>query len=467
MKIGLVGPTSVEWSLPFDSQRTVNLYPVLDKMGKEVAALYGTPGLELFSSAGFGPIRGEYFTAAGRAFAVSSNVLYEIGADGSATSRGTLNSFLGAVSIEENGFQLGICDGTDFYIFTFATNVFAQVTDPDLPNPAATVTFIDGYFVINQGGTGKFYISALYDGTVWDPLDFATAESSPDELIRVMNAVGVLWLFGTKTTEIWTNTGASSFPFERTAGGKMETGIIAPLTTVPVDNSIFWVGRDAYGSGVVYRATGYNAQRVSTNAIERIIQESGSQSDMVAYTYQENGHIFYVLTGGGLPTTLVYDISTQMWHERAYLTESGQFEQHIGSCSMFAFDKQLVGSRIDGKIYWMSKDFYSDGDNPLVAERIYTYVSDEAQRIRYNRLEIGFETGVGLQTGQGSDPVCTLSLSKDGARTWTNPIPCSIGKVGRYFTTVAFRRLGVAKSITFKLRISDPVKRAIVGSYLT
>lgn len=466
MRIGIVGPTSQERSLPFDAQRTVNLYPVLDKMGKEVAALYGTPGLSLFATAGSGPIRGSYATAGGRAFVVSGATLYELSTSGAATSRGTLNSSTGAVTIDENGFQLGVCDGTDFYIFTFATNVFAEVTDPQLPSPAATVTFIDGYFVINKGGTGEFYLSALYDGTSWAALDFATAESSPDELLRVINAVGTLWLLGTKTTEIWTNTGASSFPFERTAGGKIETGIHAALTAVPVDNTLFWLGADAYGAGVVYRAQGYSAQRISTNAIERIIQATANPEDMRAYTYQEDGHVFYVLTGGGLETTLVYDISTQLWHERAYLNTDGEFEQQLGVCGMFFNNKQIVGSRLNGEVYEMSQEFYSDNGNEIAAERIYTYVSDENKRIRYNRLEIGFETGVGLQTGQGSDPVCTLSLSKDGARTWTDPQPCSIGRAGQYFTTVAFRRLGVAKSLTFKLRITDPVKRAITGSYL-
>ena len=70
MKIGIVGPTNQERSLPFDAERSVNLYPVFDKMGKEVAAMYGTPGLDLFSTAGTGPIRGAYSTAGGRAFVV-------------------------------------------------------------------------------------------------------------------------------------------------------------------------------------------------------------------------------------------------------------------------------------------------------------------------------------------------------------------------------------------------------------
>lgn len=465
MKIGLVGGSNQERSLPLDAERTINLYPVFDKSGKEVSALYGTPGLSLFATAGEGPIRGEFSAANGRAFVISSSFFYEISSAGIETLLGSLDSSSGIVSIEENGFQLAICDGTKVYVFTYATNVFVKVTDADLPS-AGTLTFIDGYFVITKNSSGSFYISTLYDGTAWAPLDFATAESSPDELLRVYNAVGQLWLFGTKTTEIWTNTGASAFPFERISGAKMETGILSPHSAVAVDNSIFWIGRDNIGSGIVYRAQGFSPQRISTNAIELLIQQAPMPSTLRAYTYQQDGHTFYVITGGGLSTTLVYDISTQLWHERAYLNSFGQFEQHLGACSMYAFGYQLVGSRADGKIYKMSLDLYSDNGREIASERIYTHLSDENKRNRFNQLEISMETGVGLQSGQGIDPQITLWISRDGGRTFSNGYTTSFGPVGRYLTRAVFRKLGTAYEITFKIRITDPVKRSLIGSYL-
>lgn len=465
MKIGLVGASSQERSLPYDAQRTINLYPIFDKQGKEVSALYGTPGLSLFVTAGSGPIRGEFASANGRAFAVSGSGLYEITASSTATLLGSLSSTDGIVSIDENGIQLGICDGENVYILTYATNVFAIVSDVDLPS-AGTITFIDGYFVITANDSGKFYISALYNGTSWAALDFATAESSPDELLRAINAVGQLWLLGTFTSEIWTNTGASAFPFERIAGAKMEVGILAPHTAIAVDNSLFWVGRDKIGSGVVYRAQGFTPQRISTNAIELLLQQAPSPDTLRAYTYQQDGHTFYLITGGGMNTTLVYDISTKLWHERAYLNQLDAFEPHLGSCAMFAFNRQLVGSRLNGKIYTMSLDIYSDDGDEMAAERIYTHLSDEGRRIRYSKLEIAMETGVGLQTGQGSDPQITLWLSKDGGKTYSTSYTTSFGAVGKYQTRAVFRRLGIAAQMTFKIRITDPVKRVLIGSYL-
>jgi hypothetical protein len=465
MKIGLVGPSYQERSLPFDAQRSVNLFPVFDEQGKEVAALYGTPGLSQFASCGSGPVRAEFRAANGRAFVVSGSGLYELDSSGMETLLGSLNSTSSIVSMEENGLQLAICDGADLYIFTYATDVFTQVTDTDLP-VCGVVTFIDGYFVVNEVGTGKFFISSLYDGLTWDALDFATAESSPDSLNSVNNAVGQLWLLGEKTGEIWTNTGDSAFPFQRIAGAKMEVGIAGAHTAESLDNSLIWVGQDNIGSGTVYKAQGFTPQRISTSAIELRIQSATNKQNMRSFTYQEDGHVYYVLTGGGLETSLCIDLITEQWHERAYLNSDGEFEQHLASCSMFAFDKHLVGDRRNGKIYEMSLDYYDDNGDALASERTYTHISNEGKRIRYNALEIGFETGVGLQTGQGSAPTVSMSLSRDGARTWSNWFDASIGAAGRYLTTVVFRRLGIAQQLTFKIRITDPVKRAIIGSYL-
>lgn len=466
MKIGLVGPTYEQRSLPFDAQRSINLFPVLDEMGKEVAALYSVPGKELFATAGTGPIRGGFRAANGRAFFVSGPDMYEVTASGTTTNRGTLNTSNGNMTFAENGTQLALCDGNDLYIFTYATNAFAQVSDPDFPSVVGTVAYVDGFFLVNEVDTGKFYKSALNNGLSWGALDFATAESSPDSLSAVVNALGQVWLFGEFTTEIWSNTGDLTFPFRRISGAKLETGILSPTTAVEIDNSVMWVGKDKFGQGIVYKAQGFTPIRVSNTPIERKIQQATDPDTLTAFGYQNEGHVFYVLTGGGLETSLVYDLTTQQWHERAYMDITGEFQTDIAICHVFAFDKNLVGDRRNGNIYTLSMDVYTDGDAALVRERVYTHLSDEGQRIRFNALEIGFETGVGLQSGQGSNPLVSLALSKDGARTWIDCGTASMGAVGQYQKKVEFRRLGIAEQMTFKIRVSDPIKVAIIGSYL-
>ena len=466
LKIGLVGSSYQEWSRPFDPQRTVNFYPVSDKKGgKEVSALYGTPGLQTFTTQGTGYIRGEFLSGNGRAFVVSGSQLIEIDSAGVGTVRGSIDQSIGNITIDENGFQLAICDGKSLYILTYSSNVFAKVTDPDLPD-VGTVTFLDGYFICNKTDTGQFYISGVLDGTSWNALDFATAESSPDNLKRVIRGIGQLWLIGENTTEVWNNTGDSVFPFSVISGAQFNKGILAPYSAVEIDESLFWVGRDKNGVGTVYQTSGFSAVKISTPPIEQKIIAASANDELTAFTYNDQGHKFYMITGGGLETSLVYDLTTGEWHERAYKNEFGAFEQHLASSHMYAFGKHLVGSRVDGKIYEMSSDLYDDAGTEIIGERIYTNLSDENKRLRFNRLEIDFEGGVGLQSGQGSDPVCTVEVSKDGGFTWSDAYTLSIGKIGKYKKQAVLRRIGVAEQLTFRLRVSDPVKRAMTGSFL-
>lgn len=468
MKIGLVGGTVQQFSLPFDAQRTINFYPILDETGKEVASMLGSPGLSLFGNMGTGVMRGEFASAkGGRAFAVCGSGFYEVDAAGNGTLRGSLLQSNGIVYMAENAIQLAVCDGTNLYMFTYSTNTFAKVADTDLPASVGSVTYLDSFFIVNQNGTGRFYISAPNDGTSWDPLDFANAESSPDGLLRPISAIGQLWLLGSLTCEIWTNTGAAAFPFKKISGGKMNMGILAPASAVELDNTLFWVGQNSDGSGMVVRANGFIPKVISTEPITLAIKKATDPTNIRGYSYQDANHVFYVLTGGGLETTLVYDVTTGIWHEKAYLNDQGALEQHLGCCYMTAFGRHLVGDRTNGNIYVMDSEIFSDNGRTLPAIRRYTHLSDESKRVRYNQLIIGVESGVGLQFGQGQNPVGELRLSKDGARTWSDIYTAEMGKVGEYKRRIAFRRLGVAETMTFEFRINDPVKRAVTGSYLT
>ena len=52
----------------------------------------------------------------------------------------------------------------------------------------------------------------------WDSRWFANKQSHSDLLMRAIVVRRELWLIGTDTTEVWTNTGAPDFPFGEMAG---------------------------------------------------------------------------------------------------------------------------------------------------------------------------------------------------------------------------------------------------------
>lgn len=456
MRIPIVGQTYQMDALSFDVQRCINLFPILSETNdsKSVAALRGTAGLRLFSTIGTGAIRGGMATKnKGRAFVVSGNEFYEVDRNGNGTLRGELLSFVGQVSMSENPTQIIIVDGQDGYIFTKSTNAFTQIADADFPS-TDIVTFQDGYFIAAQKDTGKMYISALNDGTSWDALDFTTAESAPDDLVGVVSNNQNLFLFGEKTTEVYQNTGDATFPFQRIQGAIIETGCAAAHTIKALDNTLFWLGLDENGSGVVWKLNGYNAQRVSTQAIEKYIQTANDFTESYAWVYHQQGHAFYCLNVKGLKTTLVYDVSTGLWHERSYYNAViNEMQQHKASCHFFFYQKNIVGDRESGNLYELSLDVYSDNGDEIHRKRITPHLSEEKRRITHAQLELDCEVG----RGDVSDPQVMMKYSDDGGRTWSNELWRSLGAVGAYKTRVKWNKLGSSRDRVYSIECTDAV----------
>lgn len=467
MRIPVVGPTYNLDARAFDAQRCVNLYPEISESGtsKNVARMVGTPGKELFSTAGTGPIRGCITTATERSFWVSGNTLYEVSKTGVATNRGTISSAVGTVQMAENGTQILIVDGIEGYIFNLSANTLTAIADADFPDDATTCTFIDTYFVVNDPDTGDFYISNNNDGTSWSALDKQTVESSPDNLRAVLADHGELYLAGSKSIEVYYNSGDASFPFDRVSQAVLQVGIAASHTLKSFDNSVLWLSEDEKGGRFIYRMTdGYRPTRVSNIAVEKALEGVRDISSAYAWVYKQQGHEFYLLQVPGLSSTWVLDASTGMWHERMYYNSSlGREELDRASCHTFFNGYNLVGDRESGKIYKLNLSYYKDDTDAIHAIRVTPHFSNEMKQITINSLYLDMETGVGLE--DGSDPLVMMRVSKDGGRTFGYERTASIGKIGEYNARPRWNRLGISRDWVWEFRITDPVQRTIIDCY--
>jgi hypothetical protein len=368
----------------------------------------------------------------------------------------------------DNGIQLFVaCNGPSF-IYNTTTNVFAQITDPDFPG-AVTVGYLDGYFVFNEPNSQRLWVTQLLDGTSVDPLDFASAEGSPDGVAGIIIDHREAWVFGTNSVEVWYNVGGVDFPLQRIQGAFNEIGCVAPYSIAKLDNGVFWLGADARGQGIVYRANGYTGQRISTHAVEWQIQQYTDLSDAVAYTYQQDGHAFYVLIFPSADTTWVYDVSTQAWHERAGFT-NGDFTRHRSNCQMSFNNKIIVGDYATGVIYAFDLDTYADNGQIqkwLRSWRALPTGQNNLKRTAQHTLQLDCESGVGLNLGQGDDPEVMLRWSDDGGHTYSNEHWSQLGKIGQYYRRVFWRRLGMTLKLrdrVYELSGTDPVKIAIMGA---
>lgn len=470
MKSPILGSAYVARSVNAADNRLVNLFPeIIPEAGKEPAFLNRAPGLGLKVPVGTGPIRG-LWVMGDKLYVVSRDKLYKVDSGYTVTTIGTVAGVSGPVSMADNGTQLFIACNGPSYIYNTQTNVFAEIIDGDFPG-AVTVGYLDGYFVFNEPNSQKIWVTALLDGTSVDPLDFASAEGSPDGVVGVIVDHREVWVLGTNSVEVWYNSGNADFPLSRIQGAFNELGCVAPYSIAKMDNGLFWLGQDARGQGIVYRANGYTGQRISTHAIEWQIQQYGTLSDAIGYTYQQDGHSFYVLTFPDANATWVYDAATQAWHERAGLS-NGEFTRHRGNCQAFFNNDVLVGDYQNANVYAFDLGNFSDNGGTqkwLRSWRALPTGQNNLKRSAQHSLQLDLETGVGLVTGQGSDPQVMLRWSDDGGHTWSNEHWIAIGKIGEFYRRAIWRRLGMTMKLrdrVYEVSGTDPVKIAITGAEL-
>lgn len=330
-----------------------------------------------------------------------------------------------------------------------------------------TVDITDNYFVYNKPNSQLWASSDLLS-PITDPLSFASKDGSPDDLVSIIVDRREVYLLGEMSSEVWINSGAVPFPFTRIPGTSTQQGIAAQYSMSRMGNSFAYVSKNNRGEAMIVRMNGYFPERISTHAVETTLVNQ-NVADALAWTYQLEGHEVYVVTFPSIGTnglTWAYDNTTGLWHKWLYRNNQNEFERHRGNCCAFFNQQVLVGDYENGKIYQLSRSIYTDDGQPIRRIRRAPHIVTDLQRQYFHELQIQFQPGVGLSTGQGQDPQAMLRWSNDGGSTWSNEYWTSIGKQGKYQNRAIWRRLGWSRDKVFEVSISDPVKAVIVSANL-
>lgn len=463
---GFVGPAYASRSPNADSEKLINLYAELIDSGTPTSrtVFYRTPGRQAFATSSATGGR-QLFVTGGRTFAVIGGGFYEILSTGVSSLIGHVPSGSAPAMFASNGTagnQIGLVCGGQYYLYTLG----GAFTQPSLPftNPVA-IGFLDGYFILIEGGSLRFWLSALNDGSSVDPLDFETRSQSSDVLITGVVNHRELWVLGSETTQVFYDSGDADNPLQPNPAAFIEQGIIAPDSLAVLDESLLWLSGTTRGAGVVVRTQGYRPSRVSSHALEFAMQSYSTLTDAIAYTYQEDGHGFYVLTFPTAGKTWALDTSTGLWHERGAFS-NGQYSEDRVRCHVYAFGQHLVGCRDTGTIYTQSLSLLDDAGTPIRRLRRAPHLNAELQWNFYDQLQLDLQPGSGLVSGQGTDPSLMLRWSDDGGHTWSNEHTTSAGLLGAYGTRAIWRNLGRSRNRVFEVAMSDPVDLAWVAAYL-
>jgi hypothetical protein len=459
---GFCGPAFRSQSPMASPARTVNWYP---QRVNDRYVLYPTPGLEEFLEAPETPGRGIASQGLGldeRVFATIGSALYELFADGTSINRGTVTTDQYPATMTTNGDggdQLFITSGNAGYILDLTTNV--------LTSEVSAVTMggmIDGFFVALDIATSTLKISDLLDGTTWDPTQIAQRSTAPDPWRALLVKYPRIWLIGEHTGDLWYNTGASPFPFAPVPNTQIPYGIAAPFTLKQCGSAVLWLTHNQNGEGQVVAAQGVNPDVVSDEALEWALSQYPRLDDAIAYTYQEQGHDFYVLNFPSGGATWAYDMTEGQWHERgSWNATDGVYEVWGPQFHTHAFGKHLVLHAENGSVYDQSVTYATDANGELIRRlRIPPILRNDQKRVYIRQLELVLEAGLGLTTGQGSDPQVNMRLSPNAGKTWGNTRTRSAGVQGAYDTRVEWWNCGSGRNPVPEISVTDPIPWRVI-----
>lgn len=454
-------------SLPLSAQRCVNLYAEMQPPNaKTQVAVFGAPGIVTLATCGSGPVRGMH-KFQDVLYVVSGTFLYSVTRLRVVTLLGGQITGSGLVSIDNNGTQIQIVNGDSGYVYTVIGG-FARITDVGF-FAANTTTALDGVFLNDRIGTNQVLRSALLDGMDYSEGSYASKEAKSNNVLSVRNLKEILHVFGDgESSELWANSGQAGFPFQRLPGSTINRGLIGRYAFAEADEALFIVGSDR----IAYRLGGAQLQRISTHAIEHAWQDYTSTTDAFGVAYTWNGHKFVCFTfpgqtvTPGLTTSWVWDVATNLWHERESRDINGQaLGRWCGNCAADAYDKTFIGDAFSGQIGYLDKAVTTEFGRPMYAQAVAPVLHADQRRAFMRNYELDVETGVGLVSGQGSDPQIMLDISDDGGRTWSYPQSWrSMGRLGDYTKRLRWHKLGNFYQRVMRVSISDPVPRRILRS---
>ena len=476
---GFIGGSSPSLSAIATSERTVNFY--VEQIGTEgrqhKTALYPTPGQQAWITAAnsLGVLvdvggRGGIWTGA-RAFVVIGGGFYEIFADATITKRGSVAQDAHVAQLAYNGptgDELLIASGGNAYCYVLTTNVLTQV----LTGEAHQIGMLDEYFLALNQTTGKLRLSNLNDGLTWDVSEFALRSAQPDPWVAMAINAPDIWLLGAKTGDVWYDAGTSPFPLAARTGLNLPYGIIAPFSLQFSGGQGLWLAANSDGAGLVVATQGYGVKPISTLELDTAIasyQRTASITDAEAFLFQMVGHTFYVLRFPSANATWLYDLTMGKWTELGtWNSTTGSYDVWHPRFHLYAFgSKHITGESATGTLSLMDVTTGTEADGSAIRRlRRGPVLVNDLQRQSISRFEIAIEAGLGLQSGQGSDPVVMGHFSSDGGKTWGTERTCGIGRIGQYTKRCFWNRLGSPRLWVPEVVITDPVPLRILDAYI-
>jgi hypothetical protein len=467
LRVQLFGIGQKGVSPVINAQERINCYAEIQTENDRTnMALVGMPGKTLLVDLGASTSRGiwsvdtlpvpVYFT-------VHQGTLYSVNNAGTASVIGTIGTTSGDISMADDGTFLVLVDGLNGYVYNMRTfGALTKITDGNFTTSPKYVTWQDNYFIVTSGSTNQWQLSQIspsVDPTVWPADQINFTGSAPGALQAGMADHSILNLFGNVYTEFWQDTGAADFPYAAIPGSAQEFGLASAWSLFKYDNSLAGLFRNKMGEVNMSRMSGFRLDRISNFELEGIINDYSSVSDCRAFGYMFGGHPMAQFSFPTANRSWLYDGSQRLWSQLKDAAGNRDWGEKF--CNFL--NQKVITDYRSGRIYKIDDTVYSNNGEAFPMEVTSKHIWNDDKYLGIQQLQVDVESGVGLATGQGSNPQMMLLVSKDGGRTFVEVAWSSIGKVGAYTQRVIWRSLGAAQDWVLRLRVTDPVKRVLTG----
>jgi hypothetical protein len=432
------------------------------------------PGLSLFADTSTGK-QGDgifYWDAADKVIAVSGGKAFNVSSLGICTQlTGTFPGISGQKTTFSDGQKL---DGTPWLYMAakglvYTTNGTTIVTPTDANTPKSThVGWINGRFIANEPLTNRFYFTDTDPTTgdmandYWSATDNPlTCEARGDNLLALFTAFSEIYAWGSEGLEIWQDDGAT--PFVPTQSAFTVAGIEGPYAYGKVDNTIFALCV-IEGKRCVVRLN-QRSPLIVSEPIARTLAEMDTVSDAICDIISVGGLSIALFSFPTAGESWAYDYKNDTWMRWGYwFVAQGTHERFLGQHSCFAktWNKHLIQSRVDGKIYELDRNVFMDDTNPMVTYRRTGWVD----RGTWNRKRVSQFVIKGKVYPNNSNPTSTLMLRwrDNGSPVWSNYVDISLNPDTQGNFVVPMNRMGMYRSRQYEFRLSDNVDLVLVGA---
>jgi hypothetical protein len=467
-----------------NTQKLINWFSQVNPIegAKSEIVLTGTPGLtSRVTLAADAEVRGAIVMGSAL-YVAAAGKLYSVDTDWAATELGDLDTTTGPVTMDEDGDYVMLTDGTSGYTYRLSTTTFAKITDGDFIGAGST-TFLDGYFITFEPDSQKMQISSANNPTAWNASEISYASGKSDNLVRVIATKANKWCFGKASTEIWYNSGATDYPFERVPAAVLDIGLASVAGVCRISFARY--NEDATDALCflsdkrdIRVAYAVQTQMISTPAVNKVLAELTSIDDVILYSYTQEGYTHVVVCCPTDDKTLVWNSTSGHWYDwqswkivygSDYADDTEFDHRHRSNCYAYFNGFHVVGDYLNGKLYTMETGTYKDDTYAIRRVATFPTISehDSRKHLVHRNFMVEMETGVGLDGDtQGDDPMLMMRMSDNHGWTWGPEAWRSMGKMGeRDLKICRWSKLGKSRDRTYQLILSDPVKPILIRAY--